>query len=128
MNSIVDDDIIDNEMLRITLGNVIKSEEFFEAEKYPSSIFTVLHAERIDSVNYNILGNLKIRDKAKDIEFDSKILITDDRFVVESNDINIDRTQWDIKSLSKKYDDNGKDAMYVPDTISFVIYMYANKI
>ena len=128
MNSIDDDDITDNELLRKTLSNIIKSDQFFNAEEFPSSIFTLLSVERIDSVNNHILGILKIKDRANNIDFDGEISIFEDRLIGYSDIINIDRTEWGINSLSKKYDPEGKNSMVVPDTISIVIYLYADKI
>jgi len=128
MNSIYDDDITENNLLRITLDNIIKSDQFFNTEEYPTSIFTILKVEKTDSLKYHVTGNLKIKDRAKDIEFDSNIKILEDRFLVSTNIINIDRTEWGINSLSEKFDPEDKEKMHVPDTISFIIYMYANKL
>ena len=128
MSSINDDDITDNDLLRLTLNNVLKSAQFFNIDEYFSSIFSILSVEKIDTVNYHVLGNLKIKNRARDIEFDSKITIDDEIIFVDTDEINIDRTKWGIKSLSPKYDPENKETMHVPDIINMKIYLIANKI
>ncbi len=128
MNTIHDDDIVDNDMLRATLDNVLKSEDFFDSKAFPYSVFTIMETRKIDNNNYIVSGILKIKDKANDIRFDSEIFIDEDRFVVQSQIINIDRTKWGINIYSKKHDPKGRDAMVVPDIISLKIYLVAYKI
>ena len=127
MNTIHDDDITNNKLLRLTLDNVIKSLPFFNVKTYPYSRFVLEEVTPIDSNRYHVTGILEIQDEVRDIEFDATITFKDDFVVVETDFINFDRTNWGVNYLSKKFDPEGKESMYVPDTISIIVQLSAIK-
>jgi len=128
MNTVSDDDITDNNLLRLTLDNVIKSLSFFNVETFSDSKFKIEEVEKIDSDYYYITGILEIQDVERNISFKSKIVFKENRIIVDSDIINIDRTNWGVNYLSEKYDPEGKENMYVPDTISFKVHLFADEI
>jgi hypothetical protein len=128
LNTVEDDDITDNMLLRLTLNNVIKSLSFFNVETFPHSKFRIEEVEKIDSDYYRVSGILEIHDVVRDINFFSKIIFENERIIVESEIINIDRTNWGVNYLSQKFDPEGKETMYVPDTISLKVHLFADKI
>ena len=50
----------------------LKSDDFFNAVKYPKLTFVSTGIVKIDEVNYKLTGNLTIRDKTLPIELDVK--------------------------------------------------------
>ena len=50
--------------------NHLKSDDFFNAEKYPKMTFTSTGVKKIDAKHYKLTGNLTIRDKTKSITLD----------------------------------------------------------
>lgn len=56
----------DNEMR----DNHLKSDDFFNAEKYPKMIFKSTSFKKVDGKKYKLTGMLTIRDVTKSVEFD----------------------------------------------------------
>jgi polyisoprenoid-binding protein YceI len=56
----------DNEMR----DNHLKSDDFFNAEKYPKMTFRSTSFKKIDGKKYKLIGQLTIRDITKTVEFD----------------------------------------------------------
>ena len=127
MNTIQDDDITNNKLLRLTLNNVIKSLPFFNVKTYPYSRFVLEEVTPIDSNRYHVTGILEIQDEVRDIDFDATITFKDNFIIVETDFIDIDRTNWGVNYLSEKFDPKGKETMHVPDTISFIVQLSAIK-
>jgi len=118
---------IEHELLRLTLANVIKSHEFFDVHNFPHFVFTIDTLEELDTNEFNISGQLILKEKILPINFNCEIDIRNDSIYVYSDYIIIDRTMWDINYLSKRFDPEGKEQMYVPDKIEFMVQIYANK-
>ncbi len=49
----------------------LKSDDFFNVEKYPEITFTSSSVKKLDDSNYKITGNLTIRDVTKEVTFDA---------------------------------------------------------
>jgi len=124
LNSLYDEDI-DSELLRKTLANVIKSFEFFDVHKYPNTIFVLEKIKKMDNDEYYVTGQLTIKDKTLPVSFKSEIDFTKDSLFVYSDYISIDRTDWGINYLSKKFDPKNKEQMHVPDKIEFLVRLKA---
>ncbi len=56
----------DNEMR----DNHLKSDDFFNAEKYPKMTFKSTSFKKVDGKKYKLIGQLTIRDITKAVEFD----------------------------------------------------------
>jgi len=52
--------------------NHLRSDDFFNAEKYPQMIFKSKSMKKIDDKNYKLVGDFTIRDVTKQVELDVK--------------------------------------------------------
>lgn len=52
----------------------LKSDDFFNAEKYPELTFKSTSVEKIDNEHYKMTGDLTIRDVTKKVELDAQFL------------------------------------------------------
>ena len=103
MNAIVDEDLTDQKMNEM-LVNHLKSADFFDVEKYPTSSFAITKVEAVagnDSITHRISGNLKMKDVDKNITFDAKITKEGDAYKAVTVPFTIDRTQWNVQYGSK---------------------------
>jgi polyisoprenoid-binding protein YceI len=91
----------------------LRSEDFFDVERYPTAEFEITHvvpydstiktpASKIASDDYRvkdpshlITGNLTIKKEKKSITFPAKIRMSDGEIKAKAN-FNIDRTQWGL--------------------------------
>jgi len=104
MNSIMDEDL-PTQVLKDQLTNHLKSADFFDVATYPESMFTITKVEKAanptDSVNYNVSGNLKLKDVEKNITFGAKVTKEGEIYKAVTVPFTIDRTQWNVKYGSK---------------------------
>jgi polyisoprenoid-binding protein YceI len=73
----------------------LKSDDFFNAEKFPMGKFETAKIEK-KGEKYEITGNLTLRDVSKSITFPADISITDKEVAVKA-EFNIDRIGFGIK-------------------------------
>ena len=50
----------------------LRSDDFFNAEKFPEIIFVSKRVERVDAENYRVVGDLTIRDVTKEVVLDTE--------------------------------------------------------
>ena len=50
----------------------LRSDDFFNAEKYPTITFASKRVERVDAENYRVVGDLTIRDVTKEVVLDTE--------------------------------------------------------
>ncbi len=50
----------------------LRSDDFFNAEKYPHITFVSKRVERVDDENYRVIGDLTIRDVTKEVVLDTE--------------------------------------------------------
>ncbi len=127
LKSLYDEDI-DQELLRLTLANVIKSHEFFDVPHYPTADFAIEKLIKVRDNKYNVAGNLTLKDKTLPINFNSEIDWEGDTITVNTGYFDIDRTRWGINYLSKRFDPEDKEQMHVPDEIKILIQLKAIKL
>ena len=88
------------------LTDHLKSVDFFNISKYPSSTFKLKKATRLDvpegQVNYTIVGDLTMHGITKSIEFPATVIFGKKK-VSATGAITIDRTEWDVKYNSGNY-------------------------
>ena len=123
MDSIVNTDI-DYELMRLTLMNILKSKDFFDAEQFPTSRFKLTRIEKIEGDNYCLSGLLKIKDVERLITFHSEIKFEDEFISATSEKFRIDRTKWGITTMSQDYVESD-DSFVVTDEIRFVVHLVA---
>jgi polyisoprenoid-binding protein YceI len=79
------------------LAKHLKSADFFDVEKNPTSLFIIKSSEKSGGENlYDITGDLTLKGITKPLTFPAMIYMQDGKLTAEGT-INLDRTQWDIK-------------------------------
>ncbi|MDD5361789.1 MAG: YceI family protein [Ignavibacteria bacterium] len=109
MTSIKNVDLTDAES-NAKLINHLKSDDFFAVGKYPTAKFEITKIEEINDINKPnsnavITGNLTIKDVTKSITFPAEIKI-DNKILKAKADIDVDRTDFNIKYGSGKFFEN----------------------
>jgi polyisoprenoid-binding protein YceI len=92
----------------------IKSEDFFDVEKFPISTFVITRVTAVNSENIKVTGNLTIKSVTQPITFPAKIKV-EGGVVHASGKVVIDRTQWGIRYKSGKFYDNLADEAILDD-------------
>ena len=123
MESLIDLDINDYELMRLTLENTLKSIEFFNTALFHQSYFNIDIAKK-SKKGYIITGELILMNIEQCISFDSKFDFTDDKLLITSDSIIIDRNNWGISSMSKN-DAKSNESFIVPDDIGIVVRLVA---
>lgn len=106
MASIEDKDMEAGEW-KTKLENHLKSEDFFDVVKYPTSKFiiksvTPIKDKKDGEFTHNVKGTLTIKDKTNDISFDATIKIQDNKVSCVGSAI-VDRSKYDVKYGSKSF-------------------------
>ena len=86
----------------------LKSPDFFEVEKYPTSKFVITNVVEKEG-KLEVTGNLSIKDVTKSITIPASLEEVDGMYVFKSENFNIDRADFNVKYKSKKFFDNLKD-------------------
>ncbi len=112
MNTIKDLDITEADGAAKLVGH-LASPDFFDVAKYPTSKFEITGAEKLaqaDSLgnNYNIMGNLTIKDVTKNITIPANVTMDSTQFTAASK-FNIDRTDFKVEYGSGKIFPKMKD-------------------
>lgn len=127
MKSIKDNDIKDDGFNK-QLVDHLKSEEFFNSNKFTTSNFKITKATRLDvpegQINYNIVGDLTIKGVAKSIEFPALVTFSKKKITAKA-DFSIDRTKWNITYNSGNFFKDLGDKL-IEDKIDFKVYLEAN--
>ena len=106
INTLNNTDITDDVESKQKLEGHLKSADFFEVSKFPTSKFEItgVTAFKADSSNKTILlkdathtisGNLTLKGKTQNISFPAKVTL-DANTLTANADFNIDRTLWDL--------------------------------
>lgn len=83
----------------------LKSADFFEADKYPTAIFTLKKSLLIkgnDKTRHHITGDLKIKEVTKTIEFDAYVIVSNNGTLLTATtpSFEINRVDYGIKYKS----------------------------
>lgn len=76
---------------RNNLNKHLKSSDFFDVDKFPTSEFQITNVKQLTSDSLLVSGNLTLKDITKNIEFGAKY---QDKFFTTK--FTIDRFQWNI--------------------------------
>ena len=125
MDSIVNLDI-DYQLMKTVLEKVLKSPEFFNSQKYPTSAFMIDSLRKISKDVYLITGYMKIFDIVYKINFKAQIKIGKNKITANSEKFYIDRTKWGLTAYSKNFVQQDT-SFVVPDSIGLVIKILAEK-
>lgn len=103
----------------------LKSPDFFEVEKYPTSKFVITSVVDKEG-KLEVTGNLSIKDVTKSITIPATVEKVDGMYVFKSENFNIDRADFNVKYKSKKFFDNLKDK-FVNDLVEMSFVVQATK-
>ena len=97
------------------LINHLKSGDFFDADKFPTSKFEITDVTPLNdpakpNYNFSVKGNLTMKGKTNGITYPASIKV-ENGVVTASADFDIDRTLWEIKYGSGKFFENLGDKM-----------------
>lgn len=109
MKTITNEDQKDEESNKKLVGH-LSSPDFFDVAKFPTSKIEINKVEALNdatkpNANFNVTGNLTIKDVTKSITFPAEIKLENGVLTVKA-DFDIDRTDWNIKYGSGKFFDN----------------------
>jgi polyisoprenoid-binding protein YceI len=124
MTTIVDLDIQDEKMNQM-LTNDLKSENFFDVEKFPTATFTITNIAKEDGATYQVAGDMTIRGITQNISFPAEITVEGDQIRATAN-VELDRTLFDIKFRSGKFFSDLGDKL-IDDMFQLEINLVANK-
>lgn len=121
MQSIVVLDITDKETNGKLVGH-LKSDDFFNAEKYPEATFNIAEVTKAEGENiYNIKGDMTIRGITNTEEFPATVVVKDGKVAAIGN-MTIDRSKYEVKYGSDAFfDDLGDKMIYNDFTITYKI-------
>jgi len=101
MNSIVCTDLTDPEYNGKFIGHM-KSEDFFNTAKYPTSTFKITKITPKSGGNVDVTGNLTVKGITHPVTFPAVVKVTGNQ-AEATGKITIDRTKYDIKYGSKSF-------------------------
>ena len=80
----------------------MKSDDFFDAAKYPEAKFVITSAAKESGNAYLLNGDLTIKDKTNPVSFPAEVTESNGIATIEGS-VTLDRTLWDIKYGSDKF-------------------------
>jgi len=113
-----------------TLSKHLKSADFFDVDKFPTSTFTVkeIMVNGTSTTDYIAKGDMAIKGITKEISIPVTFDRTNPDMTVAKGSVDLDRTLWDVRYGSDKFfkglGDNIIDDMF---NISFEIKLNTNK-
>lgn len=81
----------------------LKTDDFFSAEKHPTSTFEITKVTAAGAERVNISGNLIIKGISQPLTFPATVKKQKDLVVAVASGIRVDRTKYDIKFRSKTF-------------------------
>lgn len=81
----------------------LKSDNWFNVEQYPESLFVFTSYEENVDGTITITGELTIKDTTDTLSFPARIVMREGRLILEATDIEVDRTVWDIRYQSGSF-------------------------
>lgn len=125
MNSIVNLDLPADSKSNAKLVNHLKSADFFDVEKYPTSVFKITGTEKKDG-KILIKGNLSMKDKTNPAEFLATVTFNGNNMEVKSETFTIDRSKWDVRYGSKSFFNDLADK-FINDEMEISVDVKATK-
>jgi polyisoprenoid-binding protein YceI len=113
MTSLTVEDITDPGMNK-KLTDHLKSDDFFSVEKHNKSKFVVTNAKSTNGKDYELTGDLTIKNITKPVTFPVKVNVAGGK-ITATGKLTFDRTDYDIKFRSGSYFENLADKMIYDD-------------
>ena len=108
MNSITDMDMPADDEYNIKLVNHLKSPDFFDVEKFPTSTFEITDITEVGG-DLKISGNLTIKETTKNITIPAAMIDNNGKITLKSDVFTVDRSDFNVRYGPKKFFDNLKD-------------------
>ncbi|MCC6278773.1 MAG: YceI family protein [Oligoflexia bacterium] len=102
MATLTNTDLKDNPEYQTKLVTHLKSEDFFNVEKFPKATFKASKVTKTSATEVKIKGELTILGKTQTIEFPATINKKTDTIEGQAT-VKLDRTKWGIKYGSDKF-------------------------
>jgi polyisoprenoid-binding protein YceI len=105
-----------------------KENDFFNTTKFPTAKFEITKVTKLinsDEATHMVYGNLTIKEVTKEVGFKANVDIMGGKLMAKAPKFNIDRTDWDIKFMSKTFDEKFKDK-FINDEIGLEAEIVAN--
>ncbi|GAB3517379.1 YceI family protein [Emticicia fontis] len=103
----------------------LKSTDYFDVEKFPTSTFTITKVESVSHDNIKVTGDLTIKGITNTVTFPARMELKDG--IVKANGkLTFDRTDWGIRYASGKFYDNLADQA-VSDDVVLLMEIVAKK-
>jgi polyisoprenoid-binding protein YceI len=113
MNSITCTDIKD-EKSNTRFVNHLKSDDFFSVDLFPVSKFEITKAVHKGSENYEITGNLTIKEITHPLTFSAVVSNKEGKVTATAN-LKFDRSKYNVKFGSKSFFENIGDKLVYDD-------------
>jgi polyisoprenoid-binding protein YceI len=113
LNTITDADLADKPS-NDKLVSTLKSETFFNTDKFPKAAFVITSAAKTSGQQYDIKGKLTIKGITNDVSFPATVTIASKKITAVAK-ITVDRTKYDIKFRSKNFFENLGDKVIYDD-------------
>ena len=123
MNTIRNSDISD-ETYKAKLEGHLKSPYFFDAAKFPKSVFVInsitpITESKTEGATHNVKGNLTIKDKTNPLSFDAAVKMEPNKITCVGSAV-VDRSKYDVKYGSKAFfPEIGDKIIYDEFTLKF---------
>lgn len=126
MTSITDADI-ENESMRQNFLNHLKADDFFSVQDYPIARLDLAKVTPIseEGFNYEIKGDLTIKDKTESITFKAQVEV-EDNITKAKAEILVDRTLYGITFRSGKFFEDLGDTL-IKDEFKLELDLIAKK-
>ncbi len=120
MNSITNTDLTDAGYNAKFIGHM-KSEDFFNTAKYPTSTFKITKVTPKSGDVYDITGNMTIKGITNAVTFPATVKMNGNTIMADGK-ATLDRTKYDIRYGSKSFFENiGDKAIYDDFTVEMKI-------
>ena len=124
MTSIKNLDVAD-EGYRNKLVGHLKSDDFFNVEKYPTATLKITKATPKGGNAYDVTGDLTVRGKTAPVTFPATVTL-DGNNATATAKVVVDRSKYDVKYGSKSFFENIGDKM-IYDEFDLTVKLVATK-
>lgn len=100
-----------------------KETDFFNVREHPTGSFEITKVAKLqgdEQANHMIYGNLTLKGISKQVAFKANVEANENQFKAESLPFRINRTEWDIKFMSKNFFENLGDN-FINDEIGLIV-------
>lgn len=107
MNSITNVDIKNDEGKNKLITH-LKSNDFFDVQKFPTAKFEITNISKINNgaqqqrkATHSIEGDLTMKGVSRKVSFDASINVLNGKYTANTPDFTINRTEWGVNHQSK---------------------------